>query len=413
MNDVRTQYPEVSGKEVSLFSTKDYTGRLYGLNICGDRAVAGYSLSQISVSGAPSSATISHISPAGDYYLYSSGVVYRSTGLAGSFFAAGSGYTEEPCFAPCTEGDEDFLIIIGGEKSSVVGAGSISSEGFPAIRHAVVHYFRLFGVDADDPLKIRWSRAGDVRDWEEELYGAGYIRLSADFGKVLSLVPFDDKLIAVRQYGLTVLRVYGDTEDFRVQCTDTACEGIISGTPCVCGSGLYFYTAGGLRFFDGDDIEAPSLADIAGFGNVTAAAALGCTYFACGELNGSPVIACIDVEEGRTSYITLSAPVRCICSGAGRVAAFNGSLYEIKICSTGSWDSGCTDFGVGAVKYLSKLHICGSIQKITVQWNGRTRTFEGDMQAVKVGALARIFRIVVECTALSEVRAEYIARGKA
>ncbi len=409
MNGARTKYPASVGKEKVLFAANDFCGRLYGLNICGDAAEPGYGLSQIECHDAPSAGSVSCLSQKGDFYLYNSGTLYRSTRLRGYFFSVAEEFKDQPCFASCTEGADDFVIVIGGEKSLCASSSSIVSESFPALKCAAVHYFRLFGVDPDDALTIRWSRAGDVRDWEEELYGAGYIRLSAEFGNVLALIPYDDKLIAVRQYGLTILRIYGDTEDFRVQFADTACEEVVEGTACVCADKLYFYTSGGLRCFDGNDIECPEIECLEGFGDATAAAALGCTYFVCGSLNGSPAVACIDCEEERASYIMTE--VGCICSGAGRVALFNGNLYELKTLSFGSWDSGETDFGVGCQKYLSKLHICGSIQKVTVQWNGRERTFEGDLKVIKVGALARTFRIVIECSQLVEVRAEYIARG--
>ena len=410
MSAARTQYPAAAGKEKTLFSAGGFCGRLYGFKICGGVAAAGYGLSQISCTGAPSSASASFISPSGDYYLYDSGTLHRTTGIRGAFFASAEGFSGSPCFAPCTEGKDDFLIVIGGEKSVCATASSVVADSFPDLKCAAVHYFRLFGVDPEDGLTVRWSRAGDVRDWAEELYGAGYVRLSAEFGEVLALVPYNDKLIAVRQYGLTVLRIYGDTEDFRIQFTDTATEEITANTACVCGDKLYFFTADGLRCYDGDDIERPEIDGMEGFGGATCAAALGSTYFACGELEGAPAIACIDCAEEQVSYI--AAEAGCICSGAGRAVLFNGGLYELKIGSSGSWDSGETDFGEGGVKYLSKLHICGSIQKITVEWNGRRRVYSGDgLKAVKVGALARTFRIIAEGTELAEVRAEYIARG--
>lgn len=386
------------------FSDGDYKakyllsgGRLFGLRRTAEGAlVPAFGTEKLQQEGMPAAAQAAYFSSGGDLYLYNSGSLYRSTGAYGNFFLFGSNFTSPPFFAECHEGEEDFAIISDGSLALRAEESSVQDDTCPPVCSAVVHYSRLFGVDTSDKRMVRWSAAGDAHDWTENISGAGYVRLDAPRGDISKLVVFDDKLIAVRKYGLTVLRVFGDAESFRVDVTDTDTDEIVADTVSVCGGKLYFFTPSGLYRYDGT-VEKYEPEGLEEFCEAACAAACGGWLYAGGKLGEDDVIACIGCESGEVSYIKQRAD--CICA-AGRVFFFGDGLYEIKpdAASSGEWESDVLDFGTPEKKFLERVEAAGSVSSLTVNCGGRSRTFTGGGNTFKTGICGRQFTFSLFCS---------------
>ncbi len=404
----RTEFAENGAEDCRLAGEDGACGVLYGLKATARGLEPRWSAVQTQTSGAPQAAAGGCLTSSGNLYLYDGeGVVYRSTGAAGNFYPVATGLSDLPFFAECQEDGEDFLLISDGTVARVARENIVENDELASVTGGVVHYSRLFGIDRDDKRLIRWSRAGDVHDWEQSLSGGGYVRLDGRRGDVKRLLTYDNKLIAVREYGLTVLRIYGDAENFKVDCTDTDTDGIVAPTAAVCAGKLYFFTQSGLYCYDGTDIESFSPDGLCGFSLPRCAAGFGGAYFAAGKLDGEDVIACI--EEDGVCYLKYRAD--CIFS-AGRLLFYGDGLYEIvPQAGDGAWDSGPADLGCTGVKYLSELIVEGCADLLEVSCGGRVRQFTGACGRVKVGLKGAVFRIRAVCPqGLRAVNAKYYLR---
>lgn len=383
------------------------SGTLFSLKRAGGSLVPAFGLNRISVGNMPSSAQAIYYTSAGNLYVYSSGTLYRCTGAYGNFYVFGSGFSSAPFFAECHEDCDDYAVICDGVKALYASASAVQSTTCPPVAQGVIHYSRLFGTDPSDSRIVRWSEAGDARGWTESINGAGYVRLDAARGEVKKLVVWDNKLVAVRACGLTVLRAFGEAESFKTDVTDTDTDGIVAESVCVCAGKLYFFTPTGLYSYDGD-VERCDLEGLAGFDGVKCAAACGGYIYAAGKLWGDDAVACIGVEEGDVCYIRERAD--CICA-RGRVFFYGDGLFEIVADSpSGEWESGPADFGTPAKKYLKSIYACGA-DTLTVRCGGNSRTFSDVEGEVPVGLCGREFYISAACSSkLHSLCARYVIR---
>lgn len=400
-----TSFPDSSSKEKYLLEG----GRLFGLKRADGGLRPAFSVKTVNPGNVPSSAQAVYYTSSGSLYLYNSGYVYRSINASNGFYAFVNGFSSAPYFAECHEDDTHFTLISDGNKATRAAQWSVGSATPPPVSFGVSHYGRLFGIDKTDKCKIRWSEAGNALGWTESINGAGYVRLDLRRGNALKLVVYDNKLLAVRKYGLSVIRAFGEAESFRVDVTDTDTDEIVSETVAVCAGRLCFFTASGMYTFDGD-VEKFGCDGLAGFSGVSCAAAGGGYYYACGKLDGSDAVACIDVEHGEVSYLNTKAA--CIC-GNGRVFFFNNGLYEIEAdgAASGKWESGPVDFGTSQKKYLKSVTVVGKCT-LTVESGGRSRTFTDVEGELKVGMCGRQFSFTLSCAGeVSSLSARYVLRG--
>lgn len=400
-----TAFPAVSYKEEYLLEG----GRLFGLTRSGGGVRPAFAAKSATLIGEPSSAQAVYYSSGGNLYLYDSGTLYRSVGASAGLSSYASGFSSAPCLAECHGNDAHFTLITDGSNAFRATQQAIGSVTAPPVDMCVSHYGRLFGIDVSDRYRIRWSGAGDALGWSESITGAGYVRLDLGRGEVQKLVVYDNKLLAVRKYGLTVIRAFGDAESFRVDVTDTDADEIVAQTAAVCAGKLCLFTSSGMYTYDGD-VEKFSCEGLAGFNGVTCAAAGGGYYYACGKFDGADVIACIDVAGGEVSY--LKARADCIC-GNGRVFFYGDGLYEIVTEGdlSGGWESGPVDFGTPQKKYLKGVTVVGSCT-LTVECGGRSRTFTDAEGELKVGMCGTSFNFALTCAdEVASLCARYVLRG--
>lgn len=229
---------------------------------------------------------------------------------------------------------------------SVVSYGANLSCG-------AMHCGRLFGADADDKLKLCWSGEGGICDWEEKLYGSGSLHLDPERGNILDILVFNGRLVAVREFGLTVLNMFGSPENFSVAVTDTDTAKVIKGTAKVAGGVLFFCTADGLCSFDGTHIKSV----VRGISPHGWAESYGNKYFLICE-DG---VLCYDTDDGKSYLIDVEA--EALCAGQAMYAYSAKGAY--KLCEDWADENRYTyesdfNFGTSGTKTVTKIWLDGN-----------------------------------------------------
>lgn len=280
----------------------------------------------------------------------------------------------------------------------------------------VMHGGRFFARDYAYPLKLWWS-ASHALDWTEGIYGSGYIHLSPEGGNVLRLISFGDKLLAVRQNGITVVRALGEPQHFRVDATATyaVADGIVGETCAVCAGKLYFATKSGIYTFDGSSVEKCENRDGWRISAPVMAVASGdCYYLICTDkFLGEKIVFGYDTIKKHGWFINAN-PSRLFTLEEDAYFVYSTGIY--KLCATdssrGYWRSKNQDFGTPAVKFLRRLYIDGDDDvNTTIVCGDVTREFIGNGW-ITVNMYARTFRFVIGAfNNLTRVRAEVEVRN--
>lgn len=285
-------------------------------------------------------------------------------------------YDEEGAICYCM-GCKNKYYTVG---SSFTGKQSVSISY--SVFGGIIHCFRLFCIDMDDPLIIRWTGPESV-DWTEGVYGSGYIRLNAEGGKILSLAEYDDGILILREGGITVLRALGDPRNYRISPSQL----LIPVQNIVCGGGVYngkyyFLCSDGIYAFDGDEAERvftyPYEDEV--------------TYIALDVPSDGRIYAgCTIGEDG---YIIAFSPsdgaFTLFGKGCSDPVYTAGGMYVVYDCglySFGSayhdenslWRSKKFNLGTGRKKTLKRIHVTASDSSVTttVYADGVKRTFTG------------------------------------
>ena len=211
-----------------------------------------------------------------------------------------------------------FLIedYVDGEMKAIVIAGGLAAvyngDGFDDIDIPVtldcglMHRGRLIGARG---RVVEWSGPEGFMDWEEGICGCGKLKLDPAHGDVLNILEYDGKVIAVREYGLTVLSMEGSPEGFNVKPLDTDCDRIYQNTVQVVGGKLYFFTLTGLKCFDG--LKISPLKTRHAVSEPWNSAEFGGRYFlACkSDYLKRDAILCVDSSDGESCLLDSRADV--------------------------------------------------------------------------------------------------------
>ncbi len=100
---------------------------------------------------------------------------------------------------------------------------------------------------------------GPHTDWTENISGAGWVITGGGYGRILNLVVYGDKIVAVRERGITFLHAFGTPENFKLTYYNEVLPEIYSDTAAVIGGKLYFYTVSGLYVYDGSSAKKTEL----------------------------------------------------------------------------------------------------------------------------------------------------------
>lgn len=126
------------------------------------------------------------------------------------------------------------------------------------LANSVMHCGRLFGVDATDGYLLRWS-GYSLNDWTEGVDKAGYVRLNPSLGKLLNLFVLNEKIVIVREAGITTITTLGDSRHMRADiCDKHALPDVYVNSSVICGGKLWIYTQKGMYVYDGSNLsQAP------------------------------------------------------------------------------------------------------------------------------------------------------------
>lgn len=346
------------------------------------------------------------------------GYIYYVSGAGNVYYTDESGESEYVTagFAPpvymVALHDENAIMVLSGDVCSRVDtAGGLPERvQAPPVTKPVYHRARLFGVDLEDGFCVRWSQARNSFGWEYGLNGAGYIRLRGTRGPILKLVSGADRLYVVCKYGLYALNIGGSPEDFSAELIWCATDEIYGETAAYCGDRLVFYAATGLYSYAGGRLTRLCEEQLADFSQPGMAVAQGGEYFISGKCGGQDVIACVDIADKSVTYLALSCDL--MCTGQSVIIHHARNIYRIVSGSGGSWQSGITDFGSSAVKYLQSITIDGVAVKLTVSNGVTERVFENVSGRVKTDMKGRQFTFTAEFSGVVRaITARYCLRG--
>ncbi|MDD4311659.1 MAG: hypothetical protein PHW41_04180 [Eubacteriales bacterium] len=146
-----------------------------------------------------------------------------------------------------------------------------SEEGLSniAVNYVELYYSRLFAAgDAGNPGRLYYSQApGDTRSlesWasaqESENVGGGFVDVGTDSDPITGLFALSNQLLIFKRDSL--YRLLGDRPgNFRIQPVNGTMQQPVH-TACVrAGDVLYFLTAGGMYYFDGQTVQRKADAD--------------------------------------------------------------------------------------------------------------------------------------------------------
>jgi hypothetical protein len=260
-----------------------------------------------------------------------------------------------------------------------------------------MHCGRFFAVDYNERLKLLWS-SGGINDWKNNLDGCGYAYLTGDGGEILKLVNFDEKLIAVRCNGLSVIRAYGDPQNFKIDESSYyyTADGIIENTISVCDNKLIFCTESGIFAFDGNDVERQECDDSWDICAYQSAVSYGDRYLImCSSKRlGKDVVYVYEPSEKLGYFIDFSP--ECIYAGDGVYAVKDSGLYclsEGKAC--GVWKKSGVNFGLSSKKVLRSIAVeCSNDIVVKVKSGTASKTyFGGGVKSVRLSGFEFDFEI--------------------
>lgn len=153
---------------------------------------------------------------------------------------------------------EYYGVLVSGNKYALVNPRKKTQiYTIPALLgSSVMHCGRLFGVDLDDEYLLKWS-GYSLQDWNSGVDGAGYVKLNPGLGKILNLFVLGEKIVIVRERGITTIVTLGDSRHMRADvCDKYFLPTVYADSSVICGGKLWIYTQKGMYVFDGSSIAA-------------------------------------------------------------------------------------------------------------------------------------------------------------
>ena len=133
----------------------------------------------------------------------------------------------------------------------LTGTGVTSVSYLTAGSTIAYHRERLFTAKGE---RVSFTRALEPESTGTGVQDGGYLDLPSAGGAILRLVPFDDRLVVLRERGISSLRAFGDNMDFVAK--EIAFTGkIAASSAAVREKELCFLTERDLCVFDGDRIK--------------------------------------------------------------------------------------------------------------------------------------------------------------
>lgn len=340
------------------------------------------------------------------------------TGAAWETLAAFDAPAVQADFQTVKIGSDEYLLLAGGTQQVLKWDGaSAAAEPFGSAAQLSdvpaglleLYYSRLFAAgDPAHPCRLYWSCApGDARtveDWSQNAaspnVGGGHVEVGTDSDPITGLFALSNQLLIFKRDSL--YRLLGDRPgNYRIYPV-SASMAQPAHTACVrVADVLYFLTAAGLYYFDGQTVrrapDADKIQDFLAGADLSDCRAAACgdrLYFAVRTGAGAANDAIVVYDLSRRTYMIRDGFTVCglcadggvlfLLTGEGRVCRFDeGEDYD-GAPITAYWRTPMTDLGGKiAVKQLRELYLRGSGGVIAVEAisNGLTVFFDRLMPA--------------------------------
>lgn len=347
---------------------------------------------------------------------------YLMDGIKGAWFAAGvnkyvvycGGYvwssegamdmpdlkrvkTETPSFLELNSAGSRIAAVTGDTNYCKLNErnGSLGAFG-GGVNNCVLKNGRIFGIDSSDAYKIKWSGEGGVEDWKEGISGAGWAVVQDGLGKILNLLVYGDKLVAVREYGLTLFTAFGTPENYSLENLTPRLPKIFKNTAAVAGTALWFYTEDGMYFYGGSKIEKAAFGLAEEISNPHFVTSSRGKLYLCGDSKTLKRRAALvyDAIHGYDYLIDVAADAMC---AGDRIFAYEGE-YEYELTTDGkySFTSGELDFSSRGKKVLKEITVDAEGEVSVEVSDGRvSRSVEGVRGKFRPSMRGESFKITV------------------
>lgn len=331
-------------------------------------------------------------------------VFYSEDGLNFSELAALAG--DKPFIFEQRVNGAAKLYAAGSESCVSFGGGSGGSNAFNCgICGGQFKSGRLFGIDKTDNLKLRWSGEGGAFDWEESIDGAGWLKLDGAGGQILNLLNYGERLVAVRENGLSVISAFGTPENFKAESKNLRVSGIRKNTAAVAGNKLLFFAENGaysgLYAYNGAKITRVNCPLAENISEPLCAAADGSLYFLSAFVKplSRRAVLVYNAESGFAYVADFPASAFAV-SGGGVFAYADGFACKLKAGGKFTFKSGAVNFGSADAKYLHGVKICGDGGADIEVLNGRAvRAFTNVKNALRADMRGANFTFTVKSQA--------------
>lgn len=365
-----------------------------GCRICGDRIIPELSAKPIREGSALQSVKFAAYGEGTEHlYMCTDTVLYASPN-AYQFHEICTVEEGRPFIIETVSGDKPSAVIFFGTDAVQHSDSRFTYKyNYGAnLRCGVWHCGRLFGCDSADGYRLRWSGMNGWTDWSES-GGSGYLQLDGSRGEVLDILEFGEKLVLVREFGLTLLNMFGDQENYSADITDTDTEKIFKGTAQVVQGKLVFFTSEGLHTFDGSVVKRVKHRCEGDISSPVCSSALGSRYFlSCNSasLNNGAVL-CYDAEEEESYLINFSANGLC---GAEQLYA-SGTAGSFKFERGGEYVLTCSNvnFGSGKSKTVTSLYVDGEAIEVEIASGRISRKFKNVSGVVRPRLRGKTFTV--------------------
>ena len=203
-----TSYPSRGAKTFDLLK-EEYTARADNARVCDGALVPGTDTLSGGFPSLPAGVAAAYYSQGnGSLCLLTSSAAYRIDEGASSYTAMSSSLSANPFFADMyINGYSTTVLFSGFTRVAFTGMAQDTATDEKRFYTGTVHCGRFFARDYLDKFKLWWA-ASHALDWTEGISGCGYAILPPEGGGVLRLFSFEDRLVAVRERGITVVRAY-------------------------------------------------------------------------------------------------------------------------------------------------------------------------------------------------------------
>lgn len=333
---------------------------------------------------------------AGVSFAYADGTVYGVSDGGGAFGLAELGGDSPFMFERRTE-NGGTAYVVGDGKCLEYGKNSFTEKAFKSNIYAgVIKNGRLFCADKTQKTKLLWSGGDGAFDWTEGINGAGWAYLSPELGDILNLVVWNEKLVAVREYGLSVISAYGTPENFKQTEGFSVTQKIYKNTVAEVRGKLYFYMRGALACFDGAKITVVENTFANCVHNPEYAAVYGENYLVCGYINRLARRGILVYNPAENSAYAVDFAASALCAGNGVLAFGESGGAVLDEGGDFTFISGQLNFSTPAKKTLNRLEVMGEGEVDVVVSNGvKSRIFKGVSGAIRPDLRGKNFTVQV------------------